>query len=196
MSRRSPLPIGLVAAALACVLGAVGLVRGLLPEPAGAAAGNEPAQTVPADAVRQGDLAVYGAYVREPASPDTAAAYFSVTNLGDRSEHLTGLSSGAATSAAVHDVPAAGGTASATPADPAEGASVGMTPSGPVEIRPGQTLTLSPGKGHVMLEGLIGPLVPGQQVSLLLTFEKAGQMLLDVPVIAIGAPAPTAEGGS
>jgi copper(I)-binding protein len=41
-----------------------------------------------------------------------------------------------------------------------------------------------------MLDGLTGPLAAGDTVSLLLRFRQAGQVLVDVPVIAIGAPAP------
>ena len=43
-----------------------------------------------------------------------------------------------------------------------------------------------------MIEKLYGPLKAGQSVNLQLTFAKAGQLLLTVPVIGVGAPAPTA----
>ena len=41
-----------------------------------------------------------------------------------------------------------------------------------------------------MLDKLTGTLKAGDTVSLLLRFDKAGQVLVDVPVIAITAPAP------
>ena len=62
--------------------------------------------------------------------------------------------------------------------------------SGPVPVPANATVTLAPGRGHIMLEGLTGTLRPGDKVSLLLRFAKAGQVLLEAPVIAIGAPAP------
>ncbi len=64
---------------------------------------------------------------------------------------------------------------------------------GPITVPAGGTVTISPGKGHIMLEGLTGTLTTGDKVSMLLTFRSAGQLLVEAPVIAIGAPAP---GGS
>ncbi len=52
-------------------------------------------------------------------------------------------------------------------------------------------LVLSTGKGHVMIEQLFGTLKPGQNVNLALTFERAGEIEVSAPVIALGAPAPT-----
>jgi copper(I)-binding protein len=45
-----------------------------------------------------------------------------------------------------------------------------------------------------MIEKLYGSLKPGQTVNLQLSFAKAGEVLVTAPVIAIAAPAPTAEG--
>lgn len=183
---RVGLPVGLVAAAIACLLGVVGLVRGLTPSDAGDGPTEAAAVSVPADAVVTGDIAVYGAYLREPASPDTAAAYLTMVNLGDQDDRLIEVASGASTSASIHDVRTG---AEPTP-NPTGGASVGMDETGAVTLSPGKKITLSPGNGHIMLEGLTGTLSAGQQVSLLLTFDRAGQVLLQVPVIGIGAPVP------
>lgn len=185
------LPIGRVAAAVACLLGVAGLVRGLVPSDPSGAGPTQAAVPVPADAVVTGDIAVYGAYLREPASPDTAAAYLTMVNVGDQDDRLIEVASGASRSASIHDVPTG---AEPTP-NPTGGASVGMDETGDVTLSPGKKITLSPGNGHIMLEGLTGTLAAGQQVSLLLTFDRAGQVLLQVPVIGIGAPVPAeAEG--
>ncbi|HEX8093875.1 copper chaperone PCu(A)C, partial [Jatrophihabitans sp.] len=70
----------------------------------------------------------------------------------------------------------------------------GMQQSTGLSIPARGSVTLSPGKGHVMIEKLYGPLKPGQNVNFQLTFAKAGELLLTAPVIAVAAPAPTAEG--
>ncbi|MDQ1742946.1 MAG: Copper chaperone PCu(A)C, partial [Pseudonocardiales bacterium] len=57
----------------------------------------------------------------------------------------------------------------------------------------GGSVSLAPGKGHVMITKLYGPLKAGQSVNLQLSFDKAGQVLVTAPVIAVTAPAPTAE---
>jgi copper(I)-binding protein len=61
-----------------------------------------------------------------------------------------------------------------------------------VTIAAHSQLALSPGKGHLMIQQLYGPLKPGQTVNLQLDFSHNGTILVTAPVIAIGAPAPTA----
>lgn len=145
-----------------------------------------------------GSVRVFGAYVREPASPDVAAAYLSIQNTGDQPDELVSASSGASRTVTIHgaDGGAASGTTSAGPGGGAGGGSEdpgtqGMSPSGPLTISGGTTVTLAPARGHLMLEGLAGPLRPGDRVSLLLTFQRAGQVLVDAPVVAIADPAPS-----
>jgi hypothetical protein len=62
--------------------------------------------------------------------------------------------------------------------------------STPLVVPADATVSLKPAKGHIMLDKLTGPLKAGDTVSLLLRFDKAGQVLLDVPVISIAAAAP------
>ncbi|HEX5493716.1 MAG TPA: copper chaperone PCu(A)C, partial [Mycobacteriales bacterium] len=152
----------------------------------------------PGGGVVAGSIRVFGAYVREPASPDVAAAYLSIANDGTKPDTLLSVTSGAASSAAVHDVP--GQTPTQTPGSGAgsAGADAGtdeMTATGPLTIPGGSTVTLAPTRGHVMLEGLAGLLRPGDRVSLLLTFRRAGQVLVSAPVVPIASPAPTPGGG-
>jgi copper(I)-binding protein len=124
--------------------------------------------------VSVGDITVSGIYLRQPASPDVAAAYLSMRNAGRTDDALVSVYSGAATTTTLH-------------AGADDGA---MTASGPITVRAGATVALSPGQGHIMLEGLTGPLRAGDKISLLLTFRSAGQLLVEAPMIAIGAPAP------
>lgn len=187
-------PGRLLVALAACVLGVLGLVLGALPEAApggGQAAG-------PQGGVVVGSIRVFGAYVREPASPDVAAAYLSISNEGSRPDTLLAIRSGAADSVTLHDVPSAG-------RGPTPGAGAGsgqahpgtedMVPTGPLTIPGGSTVTLAPTRGHMMLQGLVGTLHPGDRVSLLLTFAHAGQVLVSAPVVPIASPAPTGGGG-
>lgn len=48
-------------------------------------------------------------------------------------------------------------------------------------------LKLSPGGYHIMLTGLKHPLVKGETAKLTLTFERAGAVTVDFPVLGIGA---------
>lgn len=133
-----------------------------------------------------GDISVRGGYLREPASPTVAAAYLSITNTGAQPDTLLSAYCGAARSTTLHDVPGA----SAASLPPSGSGSGGHVPAGPVTIAAGATLTLSPGHGHLMLTELAGPLRLGDNVSLLLSFQRTGQVLVELPVVAIGAPAP------
>jgi copper(I)-binding protein len=164
--KRFPLP--LVAAILLAVAGLAGLVRGSEPQPvaSGTAAVTRP--TAP--------IVVSGAYVREPANGVNAAAYFTIYNTTGTPDVLTTVKSGAGEQTSLH----------------AE-SSAGMQHSSGLTIPARGSVTLSPGKGHIMIEKLYGPLKPGQNVNFQLTFAKAGELLLTVPVIAVAAPAPTTE---
>lgn len=161
--KRVPLP--LIAAVLLTVAGVAGLVRGAEPQ---AAASNGGPATGSKD-----PIVASGAYVREPANGINAAAYFTVYNTTDAPDVLTSVESGAGEQTTLH--------------------TEGMRPSAGLSIPAHGSLALSPGKGHVMIDKLYGPLKPGQSVNFQLTFAKAGQLLLTARVIAVTAPAPTAE---
>ena len=61
-----------------------------------------------------------------------------------------------------------------------------------IEIPDNKPVSLNPTGLHVWLTGLKHPLVAGQTFPLTLTFEKAGQRKIMVPIIKPGAPAPMA----
>ena len=163
--RRPPVLIA-VAGAVA-VVGLAGLIRGAVP-PAAAGSGGTP--SAPAAA----PIVVTNAYVREPASPDVAAAYFTISNTTDTDDTLIGVDSGAGKTTALHN-----------------SAMAEMT--GGLRIPAHSSVTLSPGNGHVMIEDLLGPLKPGQTVNLQLTFAHNIPLIVEAPVIAINAPAPGAS---
>jgi periplasmic copper chaperone A len=164
------LPLTLIAAMLLTVAGLAGLIRGAEPQAAasGAAADTGPQGPRP-------PIVVSGAYVREPANGLNAAAYFTIYNTTGTPDVLTGVESGAGAQTSLH-----------------VDSSAGMRTSTGLTIPAHGSVTLSPGKGHIMIEKLYGPLKAGQSVNFQLTFAKSGELLLTAPVIAVAAPAPTA----
>ncbi|HTZ44189.1 MAG TPA: copper chaperone PCu(A)C [Jatrophihabitans sp.] len=162
---------GVLAASLVLVAGLVGLVRGAVPQGTGTSAASTPDGP---------GLVVGGAYVRQPANGINAAAYLTVFNTTGTADQLTAVSSGAGAQTTVHTESAGGGMQDMTTLTvPAHG-----------------SLALTPGKGHVMIEQLYGPLLAGQTVNLQLTFAHAGEVLVTAPVIGVTAPAPSGPGGS
>jgi copper(I)-binding protein len=148
---------------LVAAVGAVGLIRGAVPVASAGADSDSPS------------IVVTNAYVREPAPPtDAAAAYFTVYNTTAQDDTLRSVYSGAGATSVLHTI--VNGT---------------MTAAGNGAVIPAHgSLVLSTGKGHVMIEKLIGRLVPGQSVNLELVFANAGPIDITAPVIALGAPAP------
>src|SRR5215207_333771 len=147
-------PAGLVAAAVAVLLGVGGLVAGAREQGGGADAGT----TAPAAAgITVGDLAVTDVYIREPSSPEVASAYLTVRNDGDAADALVSAYCGAARTTTVH-----GDSAAMEPGETAQ--------QTPVAVPANSVVSLTPAKGHIMLDGLTGPLVAGDTVSLLLRF--------------------------
>lgn len=162
------LPLSLVAAVLLTVLGLAGLVRGAVPQ--------QSAAITSAGADAGPPIVVSGAYVREPANGVSAAAYLTIYNTGDTPDALRSVQSGAGADTSLHGDPSGAMQHTAELTIPARG-----------------SITLSPGKGHIMITKLYGPLKAGQSVNLQLTFDNSGQLLVTAPVIAVTAPAPTAE---
>ena len=158
-------PAWSVAAAVVTVLGLVALARGAMPQSSasGGAASNSP------------PIVVSDAYIRQPASPDVAAAYFTVFNTTARPDTLTTVLTGAGQESSLMDD--AGGAMTALPNG--------------VVIPPRSSVVFKPTTGHVMIEGLYGTLAAGQTVNLELDFANAGAIIVTAPVIGIYAPVPT-----
>lgn len=105
------------------------------------------------------------------------AAFFSVENKGDLPDRLIALSSSQAGMAEVHRTEMTDGV-------------MKMKPAGPLEVPAGGRLELKPGGLHVMLMKLTEPLVKGETLSLELVFERAGRVVIAVPIYSAGAPGP------
>jgi copper(I)-binding protein len=99
----------------------------------------------------------------------TGAAYMTLTNRGQVTDRLVSLSTPVADRAELHEEMMSGGVMS-------------MKPVADLTLRPGTSVQIDPGHYHVMLVGLTMPLVAGESFSLSLTFEKAGAIVVTVPV--------------
>lgn len=130
-----------------------------------------------------GGITVSDPFARASAGPAKAgAAYLTITNEGAETDLLVAASTAAANTAQVHATAMVDGV-------------MKMRRVEAVEINPGEPTVLRPGGLHVMLMGLRAPLVKGQKFALTLTFEKAGAIEVDVPVLGVGATAPLRDHG-
>lgn len=59
-----------------------------------------------------------------------------------------------------------------------------------LELPPGETVTLAPGGMHLMLMGLGEKLVEGSHVPMTFSFEKAGEITTEVPILGVAANGP------
>ena len=130
---------------------------------------------------------VMKAFARASATPTakTGAAYVSLMNHADEGDRIVAVSSPVAKSAEIHKTEEADGV-------------VKMLPAGALEIGPMGTLEMKPGGYHIMLMGLSQPLKKGEEIAITLTFEKAGDLTLKLPVgeVAAGSHDHGAEGSS
>ncbi len=129
----------------------------------------------PEPAAQVGDLIVVEpALVAPPGG--SAALYLRVRNEGGEGDRLIGLSAPIAPHASLHRTRVEAGRATMKAAP--EGFPVG----------PGEVLQLTPGGRHGMLMGIASPPEVGTTVAVTLSFEKAGAVTLQVPVIAHAGP--------
>jgi len=129
---------------------------------AGCAAGGAPA-----------GVSVSGAWVRAPAGSDLPAAAYLTIKGGEEADALLGVTSPAAATAEVHQ----------TMTD--SSGMTGMHPINRLEIPAGETVSLEVGGHHVMLTGVAaGAIEVGKTVELRLTFEKAGEIVVQAEVRA------------
>lgn len=102
----------------------------------------------------------------------TTSAYVTLQNSGTTSDRLVGVKTDISKMASIHSMTQKDGVMSMAPV------------KGGLEIAPGAKVVLAPMGLHIMLMGLAEPIVSGQMVPMILTFENAG----DVPVTFTAAP--------
>jgi hypothetical protein len=132
-----------------------------------------------ADDFQLKSMRVSNLFVRAtPPGATVAGVFMSIANQGKDADRLVGVASPAAAQVEIHEMAVDGGM-------------MKMRAVQGIELKPGATVQLRPGGYHVMLEGLKQPLKQGDQISLKLTFEKAGTLEFMVKVEAISATAHT-----
>jgi copper(I)-binding protein len=115
------------------------------------------------------ELHVVGAYVPQPASPDVAAAYFTVTDSGGGGDELTGVASDVSAQTMMHR---------------STGQTMEMISTVPVPAY--GRLVFGPGGYHVMLEKPARRLRQGDHLKLTLRFRRSPAITVDVPVKPVG----------
>lgn len=130
-------------------------------------------------AAQANGMMVTGAFARASATPaaKAGAVYFTIRNDGDVADKLTAVQTDAAQMAMLHE-------------NVEENGVVSMRHLEAITIAPKETVALVPRKTHVMLTGLKAPLKKGERLTITLTFEKAGTILVDVPVGGVAADGP------
>ena len=118
------------------------------------------------------DIKVMDAYARS-ASPTakSGAAFMQIMNTGEADDRLVAAASDAAARVELH-----------THKDMGEGVMRMMEVEEGFEVPAGGMHALARGGDHVMLMGLTAPLEPGATISVTLTFEQAGEMVVEIPV--------------
>ncbi len=127
--------------------------------------------------VLAGDVMVMGAFARASAMPTakTGAVYMTLMNQAAAADRLVAVTTGAATSAMLHQSVEENGVAKMLHVDS-------------LEIPAGGSVEFKPGGYHIMLMGLKAPLKKGGMLMLQLKFEHAGmvEVMADVGDVAEG----------
>ncbi len=117
------------------------------------------------------EIVIEHAYARSASPAARSGAVFMVVhNTGSEADRLIGAATDAARHTSLHTNIIEEGIAKMV-----------AVPEG-FEIAPGEELLLQRGGHHVMLMGLSAPFVQGEELTLTLTFEQAGDMVLVVPI--------------
>lgn len=128
--------------------------------------------------VKQGDLVIRQPWSRATiASVATGAVYLEIDNNGATADRLTEITTPVADMAHLHSTEMQGDMSS-------------MKMMDGLDIPAGGKVVLKPQGQHVMLMGLNGALKQGSSFPLILQFEKAGKVEVNVPVQAAGALGP------
>ena len=134
------------------------------------------------NSVKAGDLVIAAAYTRQPPEgARVAGGFLKITNGGKESDRLIGGSTPFAKSLEVHEMAVVDGVMKMR--ELAKG----------LEIKQGETVELKPGGYHLMFMNMTQRPKTGEMVKVTLKFEKAGEVTIDVPVVAAGQSAPGAK---
>ena len=135
----------------------------------------------PAQAQQIGDIAITQAWARATPGPTpNGAAYLTLLNRGKTPDRLIAAATPVAKRAGLHTHLMDSGI-------------MKMRPVSAIDVAPKSPTVLKPSGLHIMLFGLKKPLKEGEKFPLTLTFERAGQITLDVDVQSVGSTGPSAN---
>lgn len=139
--------------------------------------------------------AVPAAYAQKPAGISVSQPWARATPAGAKvgAAYMTIASTGAADALIAVSTPKAG--RSELHNHIMKGDVMEMRKVDRIDVPAGGKAELKPSGYHLMLMELKEPIVAGETLKIELTFDKAGKMTVDVPVIAIGAQPPASAGG-
>ncbi|MEO1112380.1 MAG: copper chaperone PCu(A)C [Pseudomonadota bacterium] len=123
-----------------------------------------------------GDLSLSKTWTR--ATPPKARAgggFVEIVNSGSQDDRLISASSGVAKKVELHEMSVTDGVMKMREME------------GGIDIPAGETVTLKPGGLHIMFMGLNAPFEEGTTVPVVLTFEKAGDVEIELDVAKMGA---------
>jgi periplasmic copper chaperone A len=133
-----------------------------------------------AETFRVGTIEVVDPWIpAPPRGAEVAGGYLAIRNAGGTPDRLLGGSADGAKQVEVHEMTMSDNVMRMRPV------------AGGLEIKPGATVTLTPGAYHLMLIGLDHPLAQGQRVKGTLQFEKAGKIDVEFGVEPVGATGPS-----
>lgn len=118
-----------------------------------------------------GQIVVLAGFAPEPVTPDVAALYFTLRNDGPRTDRLLAVGVEVAERATIHR-------------QAADGMTTRMEPVASLELPAKQTVALTPGGLHVMLEDVRQAYEAGDSLLVTLTLERAGTLEFVAPVIS------------
>ena len=126
-----------------------------------------------------GTLELRGGFARAtlPNAP-VGGAFITITNNGATDDRLVSVSSPAADVGQLHTMEMVGDVMK-----------MRALPDG-IVIPAGQTVTLEPAGMHMMFMGLKQALVKGEKLTVTLTFEKAGSVEVELPILGTAADNP------
>ncbi len=132
-----------------------------------------------------GQLHISGGFSRAtlPNAP-VGSGYLTIINAGQTADRLLGATTPVAGAVHIHEMKMEGDLMK-----------MSHLPDG-LEIPAGATVTLAPGKLHLMFTELRQPLVQGTTIPLTLNFEKAGSVEVELDVGGPGAKAPAETSSS
>lgn len=126
-----------------------------------------------ADDVTVNDITISNPWARAtPGKAPNGAGYVVLKNAGD-ADRIVGASSNVSSRTELH-------------AHLAENGIMRMRKMETVELPQGGEVVFKPHGKHIMFIGLNGPLKEGQSVHLTLTLEKAGDVMIEMPVMPLG----------